>query len=289
MRAASSTAQMVAGMRAGEALRPAPQRLYTDPYAVAFVQQPLLRALQRVPPLARGALTAVDHLFPGFTSEVLLRARYFDEVLAGAARDGVRQLVVLGAGYDSTSLRLPRGSGVVAYELDAPETQRRKRELLQRVADADALERVRFVPCDFAVDSLRERLLESGFDPAAPAVVSWLGVTMYLPPDAVDDTLAQIRELAPGGRLVVDYLHRSVLDGTATDPGARRGRRLVEARGEPYHFGLHPSEVEGFMAARGFAVEEHLQGDDLARRYPPADGGGRRPATFLGLVNAVAR
>lgn len=293
MRGSSSTAEMVLAMRASEALLPPERRVYDDRLAPHFLGSAALRALLRAPRLGRAIAALADRVYPGFMSEALLRARYFEQVVEAAARGGVSQLVLLGAGYDSTALRLGPELGLRAFELDEPATQRRKRQIVTRLGRDGALpdaDGVRFVPCDFARDRLVDRLLEGGFDPRTPAVVGWLGVTMYLPAAAIDATLAQLREVcAPGSSLVVDYLDRAVLDGTGTSVGGRRGAKLVAVTGEPYAFGLAPAEAPAWIARYGFDAVEHLDGAQLARRFAPGRGRGRRPADFLGLLHAVRR
>lgn len=79
-----------------------------------------------------------------------------------------------------------------------------------------------WVPCDFEHDTLREKLLDSGFDPARPSLIVWLGVTAYLTRDALDATLADLASLcAPGSRLVFDYLDTNVVAGDSTSLRAR--------------------------------------------------------------------
>jgi len=286
----SSTAEMIACMRAAETMRPADRRLYADPFARHFVQHRAARALMRVPPLARAALSAADRIYPGYIAESLLRARFFDETLAAATAAGVRQVVVLGAGYDSTSLRVPDAADVAVYELDEPHTQARKRELLEARLDGERrrLRRTRFVPCDFASQRVSDCLLAAGFAPDERSLVSWLGVTMYLPAEAVDATLSELSELcAPTSELIVDYMHRSAIDGTAASVGARRGTALVAARGERYRFGVEPDDVASWLARYGFELRTHLRGPDLNARYAPERGAGRRPSDFLGVAHVV--
>lgn len=59
-----------------------------------------------------------------------------------------------------------------------------------------------FIPVDFEHQKLIEALQEGGPAPASRAVVSWLGVTMYLTRDAIEDTLGVLASLAAGSRVV---------------------------------------------------------------------------------------
>src|ERR1700722_11461173 len=50
------------------------------------------------------------------------RTCFYDQFVANALDRGIRQVVVLGAGYDSRAWRFAR-PGVTFYEVDLPETQ----------------------------------------------------------------------------------------------------------------------------------------------------------------------
>ena len=54
---------------------------------------------------------------------VVLRVRYLDDVLDRAFADGIDQIVLLGAGFDTTSLRHQR-AGATFFEVDVPACQR---------------------------------------------------------------------------------------------------------------------------------------------------------------------
>jgi len=126
--------------------------------------------------------------------------------------------VILGAGLDSFGYRSDLAGRVRVFEVDHPATQRWKRQVLA-AARIPVPAGLTFVPVDFESDALAERLAQGGFDPSRPALVSWLGVTMYLTRAAIGQTLAVIGRLAPGTEVVADYMLPAGLRdeaGTAT-------------------------------------------------------------------------
>jgi methyltransferase (TIGR00027 family) len=133
------------------------------------------------------------------------RARYTENRLLEAARHGIGQYVLLGAGLDSFAYRSALGQQLRVFEVDHPSTQASKR---QRFADAaiSVPDQLSFVAVDFTVDSVAERLREMGFDRSRPAFVSWLGVTQYLTESAISTTLHAIADLCPGTEVVMDYI-----------------------------------------------------------------------------------
>ena len=54
------------------------------------------------------------------TDSIAVRTRFFDDFFLNAARDGVRQSVILAAGLDARAYRLAWPPGSVVYEVDQP-------------------------------------------------------------------------------------------------------------------------------------------------------------------------
>jgi methyltransferase (TIGR00027 family) len=267
----SATAEITCAQRAAETLRAGGRGLIDDPFAKYFLRSRAVKLRCANAPIAKITLSVFDRLYPGFMAIVLLRNRWYEDLLAQAVRDGVAQIVLLGAGYDTTALRLDLGAAT-RFEVDAPPTQSAKREVIEtRRLTVPA--NVRYVPCDFERDSLPERLVAEGFDPDQPSLVVWFGVSFFLSEAAVRRTLTDVAQLAaPGSRFVWDYLDARVVDGTTEFRGAARARSAVAKRKEPYTFGLSREDAPTFFESFGFEVEENSSMTDLARRYGGDDG-----------------
>ncbi|GAB1814362.1 class I SAM-dependent methyltransferase [Mycobacterium sp. MUNTM1] len=287
-RAASLTAQTCAIQRAAESLQPPDRRLLFDPDSRVFTGRyaPLLAR----PVIARMMLRALDGYLPGLHAYIVLRVRYTDDVLRQAISAGIDQIVLLGAGFDTTSLRTPiTDSGPTLFEVDAPTTQQEKRRLLDRasrVVDA----RVRWVSCDFESDHLPQRLHQAGFDPAQPCLVVWIGVSVYLTRAAIDRTLADLNTIcAPGSLLVTDFGDPEIVTGTHPLVGARRTERLVRRRGEPWRTALSLTELTDALKAVGFSVRDHARVPELAQRYAPNAQPWCSTDDWLGVLTAERR
>jgi methyltransferase (TIGR00027 family) len=277
----SETAHLTARARAADAVIDPVRRLLGDTYAHLFVT---------VPPPADSAealerLQRLDRAHGGFIAEILLRQRYFEDLVALAVDAGVRQVVLLGAGYDTSALRFAGPEQVRFFEVDHPATQAAKLEVLAAAGLGAA--RVTSVPLDFTAGaSLRDALVGHGFDLAAPCVVGWLGVTFFLPSDACRATLADLAgTVAPGSLLLFDYMDQSIVDGTSPYAGALAMARQVAEQGEPYINGMTPDGAASVAAAAGFEPLEQLRVKDLVKRY----GGGDPYCSdddFMGLVTA---
>src|SRR5262245_46872385 len=95
--------------------------------------------------------------------EASARVTFFDEAVDRSLAE-IDQFVILGAGFDTRPYRLPKGTRVRSFEVDAPKTQAVKREMLAK-AGIDS-SKVTFVAADFEKDDWLARLVDSGFDAA---------------------------------------------------------------------------------------------------------------------------
>lgn len=236
--------------------------------------------------LAGAAVRVFDRQWGGLHAHIVLRARFADDVCAAAIRDGIDQLVLLGAGFDTTSLRKAHAA-VTIFEVDAPTTQAAKRPTAERLLPSPRAGHIVWVPCDLEQGTLRDRLLASGFDPERRSLVVWLGVSMYLTGDAVEATLGDLAAMcAPGSRVVADYVDTAVVAGDSRWTSARRVAQVVARRGEPYRSGFTASEVATLLADHGFTRRDHAGVTELLDRYDPTHASGLAGDDWLGIVCA---
>jgi methyltransferase (TIGR00027 family) len=195
--------------------------------------------------------------------------------------------VLLGAGYDSRGYRLPALAESIVFEVDHPGTQNSKRERLARVA-ADPIARIEFVPVDFERDDLRRALGGAGHRSEAATTFVWEGVTNYLSADAVNATLAAVRELAHRNSILIfTYIDQAVLESNAAFPEAARWIKGVRRRGEPWTFGFHPAELREHLANRGFTLITDLSTADAGERYLPPHGRNEQGSRLYHVATAT--
>jgi methyltransferase (TIGR00027 family) len=250
---ASRTAEQNALFRALETRRPSGERLVDDPLAEALLSRPyrLVAQLARWRWWRGGVCTLIDRRWPGVRPTVLARTCVIDALVSEIAPT-TPQVVVLGAGLDTRSWRLPVFAGVTSFEVDHPDTQRRKQLRLLR-HDLDVA-RVRFVPSDFNLGRLDKAMSQAGYDPTIPTLFLWEGTTNYLSADAVDRTLRWCARAAAGSQLVFTYINEDVLDDPSRYVGAERVFSTVERGDEPMTFGLAPDSLPAYLASRGLQL-----------------------------------
>jgi len=279
----SLTAIGIAVARAVESEKPADERICYDPVARRFVSPWLYRLLAFF--IASGY---AERRGPGVMGFLAARERYIDDVLQKALDDGLEQLVILGAGYDSRAYRFEALMGrVKVFEVDHPATQRDKLGKLRAVF-GKIPEHVTYVPVDFNTQTLEQRLPASGYDPGLKTLFIWQGVTMYLSAEAVDATLAfVVHHSRQGSSIVFDYIHRAALDGMDKHGEVSGMRRYRFMTGEGLTFGIAAGSAEAFLKARGFSQVRDIDSDGLRRAYFSGKNARRSVVSGYGVALAV--
>jgi methyltransferase (TIGR00027 family) len=197
----------MAVQRALESARPRSSRLFRDAFARHFVSRRwrLVIRASRVGAVRRAVEMLYDQVAsPGPRASAVARTRLIDDLVTDA-RSWIGQLVILGAGFDARAYRLSGLEQVRVFEVDHPATQQAKREVLGRVlagiVEGDPLAwHVRLVPVDFERDDLARALRTAGYRDGTRSLFVWEGVSNYLTPAAVDQTLAPWVVLPPRPR-----------------------------------------------------------------------------------------
>jgi methyltransferase (TIGR00027 family) len=256
---ASRTAEHNALFRALETSRPEHRQLVADPLARAFLTWPLslVGRAAALPGVRRFLFWYIDRSWPGVRTSVVARTRLIDDAITAAAAGPLRQLVILGAGYDTRPYRLPALEGMSIFEVDHPDTQASKRRALQRVS-AVVPGNVRYVASDFNLRRLESAMAAAGYRDDLPTIFLWEGVTNYLTEAAVDATLRWCAGAAAGSLLIFTYIHLDVLTDPQKFVGTERLFATLDKVGEKLTFGIDPAHLEDFLGGRGLSVQRDL-------------------------------
>jgi methyltransferase (TIGR00027 family) len=231
--------------------------IFSDPFASRILDEETLATLDEM---------AADPSLRPMRLFVAARSRFSEDALGASVARGVRQVVVLGAGLDTFSLRNPyAGQGVRVFEVDFPATQDWKRGQLEQAALA-VPSSLTFAPVDFERQSLSQGLAQSGFRVDQPAFYQWLGVVPYLTREAISVTLDFITG-TPQSEVVFDYA-----EPFENYPADRRAHIMGVAesaamRGEPWLSLFDPAELSKLLRDKGFGLVEDLGLAELSDRY----------------------
>jgi methyltransferase (TIGR00027 family) len=270
-RSPSKTAVMTAVARALHREEPPPWVL-DDHLALGLAGDEGVSLTQRL----RDELSQEDLLT--FTRWMSVRSRLTDDVVERAVAAGARQYAILGAGLDSFAYRRPDLlARLRVFEVDHPASQAWKRQRLAELSVSLPANLV-FTPVDFETQTLRDGLLAAGFDFAASAVFSWIGVTMYLTLGAIEATLETVAACPPDSQIVLTYNPPpSALDDQALAMHSTMSR-VVGEMGEPWISLFTPTEAEALLHRCGFGEVEHFGPAETIRTYFPG-----RPDVRLGM------
>jgi methyltransferase (TIGR00027 family) len=218
--------------------------------------------------------------------QVICRSRYAEDHLAAAAAAGVRQYVLLGAGLDTFACRSPLAGQISVFEVDHAATQNWKRAALA-AAGIHVPPSVAFIAAGLGTGALAEALADGGFDFGQPAVISWLGVIMYLDHASVGQALSALANCAPGTELIADYMLPAGLRDNAGDQYVELIGPAAAQRGEPWQSFFAPDEMTALLAEHGFEVASNIgQGDTVpTRMWQRADS--LRPIELSMIVRAT--
>ncbi len=272
-----ATALGVAAARAAETESENP--LINDPFARVFVDAAgqgmwsvyadpalLAKAVEIEPDVQTRIQVMIDFM--------ATRTAFFDEFFLRAADSGVRQVVILAAGLDARTWRLPWPDGTVVYELDQPRVLEFKSNTLREHGAHPTAQLVN-VPIDLRQD-WPKALREAGFDPSRPCAWSAEGLVRYLPAQAQDLLFERIHSLSAEG----SWLASNVPAAGFTDPDRLRRQRedmrrmravaakLVKAEITDYDDLWYPEErtaVDGWLRERGWDVSTATFSELMAR------------------------
>ena len=194
----------------------------------------------------------------------LCRAAYTERALKTDTLTGARQYVILGAGLDTFAFREPEFlSRYKVFEVDHPLTQADKLERISR-AGWNIPENLKFVPVDFANDSLSEKLTESGFDRTVKSFFSWLGVTYYLSLEEIEKTLSSLSKIcADGSSVVFDYPDENFF--SSAENRVKNTIMMAKAGGEPMKSAFSYTELEKLLDEHGFLIYDLLTPADIQK------------------------
>jgi methyltransferase (TIGR00027 family) len=283
----SKMAELIALHRVAESALPEGQRICYDPYAVHFVDPKILEFARKNPEKTKAMREHYERLFPGLGNSIRARVRYFDDFVKAAIGEGLEQLVILGAGYDTRAYRIEGLNKIRVFEVDHPLTQSIKIGKIKKIFGS-LPEHVVYVPVDFESDDLGQKLLEKGYDNSRRTLFVMEGLVMYIPPKSVDETLSFIlNNSAKGSAVLFDYFLQSVVDGTCET--GKNMRDFAAQQGEPFLFGIEEGTVEAFLAERGFSKARNVTSEDYKKAYFHGINESRTVCNLLAFAHAVVK
>ncbi len=204
--------------------------------------------------LAVGIYLAFDWMMPGQFVAFAYRKAFCEQQVRQGIEEGARQVLVLGAGYDTLGWRLAQEfSNVNFFEIDHPATSNPKSKGIKSMGlptklqlIAEDLGKVEFV------DVLTK---EEIWDTTVQTVIVAEGLLMYLPVEAVCKLFEQCA-IVTGANSRIAFTY--VASKSNGEPGAGPWSWLVlgilKAGGEPWLWSISTEELPHFLKKHGWTV-----------------------------------
>lgn len=220
---------------------------------------------------------------------VCMRSRLVEGEIAPALERGLEQLVILGAGLDSTAYRnVPGTEGLDIFEVDYPSTQAWKQERLAAIG-IDIPDNISFVAFDFENQTLAEALEAGGVSRDKITLFPWLGVQPYLKPETVEATLSVLAGFAKGSEVVMDFVAPDyAITDDMNEGGVAQLSQVVNSMGEPFLSRYAASGLKALFLETGFSEGRmHTTGELIDRFLDGAESAYSMPKGVITLASAI--
>jgi len=266
----SRTAQYMAFFRALETKRKNGRKLFSDPFAIHFLDSGLQLAVKASNiPLFKSYLNKIIHKkVPGAYSSGLARTKYIDDLVERTIKGGVTQVMILGAGFDTRASRLNFLQFIPVIEIDHPNTSNFKIDTYKKQM-GELPKNVTYCQIDFNKESLDDLARKYGFSFTKPITIIWEGVTNYLTAEAIDNTFAFVSKYPTGSYVIFTYVHKQILENPGAFFGGGKLLKDLEKMEERWTFGFYPDELSSYLSRFGLTLMEDLGATEYRQKYLP--------------------
>jgi methyltransferase (TIGR00027 family) len=177
------------------------------------------------------------------------RTRFFDAFTIDAIESGIDQVVIVAAGYDGRAMRYAT-PGVTFFEIDHPDTQQHKRQLMTALGLPSA--GIEFVAVDLVSGSAAAALGSISHSRSRSSAFLVEGLAVYIPREDLGRLLVDLRgAAAAGSRLAVSFLGRA-----DADVGRAALAMHVASLGEPMRAQIDGSEFRAMLTESGWRIDD---------------------------------
>lgn len=256
-----------AALRAMDSFYPEEDRLFNDKIAYKLLP-PLWKLFvwfMKISFLREMIYKIRNKQMPGVIANLIYRTRYIDDLLEENLKKDIKQVLILGSGFDTRAYRF-RAENVIYFEVDHPDTMKLKKERVKKHFKNQS-DNVEFIAIDFEKDDMKEIIDKSSFNEKKKTLVIWEGVTQYISADAVDNVFDYVSTFEPGSKIIFTYIKKSVIDGTKRTELDEKILSYTEAKDSSWIFGIDEGKIADFVKERGFFLKGDVGADYYQQRY----------------------
>jgi len=262
------SALSVASLRGMESYYPENERLFYDRISI-HLMPPLWKVflkLMRISFLRKLIFSKREKQMPGVIGNLLYRTRYIDDILKKNIEQGVKQILILGAGFDTRAYRI-KGKDVDYFEVDHPEICDLKEKQLEKVFSR-VPDIVSLISIDFDKQDLKKVIKHSGFMKNKKTLVIWEGVTQYISKQAVANVLNFVKSFKSGSRMVFTYIKKDIIERKSLSKIDQKVLSFTDKIGTPWIFGINHRQIEKYLKEKGYKLIEDVGAEEYKEKYP---------------------
>lgn len=232
----------------------------------------------------------IEKISPGSYCYFLARTQFIDHHFTHAITNNIKQVVILGAGFDTRANRLlNKNDKAIVYEIDLPSTQNDKHEKM-RSANIRFNPNVVYIPHDLNGSSLKDILIKNGFSLDQPSLFIFEGISYYLQEKSINDLFSFIcQSCAKESSIVFDYSLETFVQGMKDTYGAEKMQNWLRRNNEKFQFGINEGKLKAFLKKYEMSLTEDIGSKEILDRYLKAEDGLTigQPLGHLRLAHAV--
>jgi len=214
---------------------------------------------------------------PGFYLHFVLRKRCIEESVKNAIDSGAKQLIIIGAGFDTLSLEIAKDyPDLTIIEIDHPATQEWKRKAVESLDQR--FDNLHMLPLDLSHNSMQELLSCSAcYDQQKVSVFIAEGLFMYLEEEEVRGILNFVREKsAPDSNLIFTYMEENNKGSYLFSNSSVFTTLWLKMKKEIFTWGLNKDQLIPFLNQSGFRLINCKTHTDLRKEFL-SDSNSRAP------------
>ncbi len=255
----SKTAELAALVRSSVEHIPFMNPIMQDHYAKFFVSRRTIiqsiyyrhfKNMRKMENWSNGLLS-IACLFP------LCRHRFFNNLQTDGIKQKFEQIIILGAGYDTSSMRLYSDhTAVRLFEIDHPATQDRKLKIIKKY-DLPCHESVSYIPCDVSKDDFVSKLIKKKFDPSKKTLLIAEGLLSYLDRESINNLLSNIKRVSVHTVCAFDYRFPN-LSTMNTRGIINSWLNIFKKAGEGYGSFYSLEEMGNLLTSNSFIIKNNV-------------------------------
>ena len=281
-------AEGIALQRFGETMLPEDVRIFSDPYAIRFLDPEKIAWAKEHKKETQALAEEIERKMPGWGNAIRGRIRFFDDIVQDSAGEGFSQLVIMGAGYDTRAYRIGTVKDTMkVFEIDRPETMARKAGIVKTIF-GQVPDHVAFVPLDMGEGDCWKALIEADWSQEGKTLFLLEGLVMYLPRSVVEALLGGIaRNAGAESAVLFDFVPQSLADGSSDAEGGQNIRNWTIQIDEPLQSGFADGEVIPFLTALGYSGIQVISSRTFATLYFTGKKADRKVSGLMSLAKAT--